>query len=140
MEDKANMAIVQTHLSTLQNIITRMSNYSQSCKTWAITLITGIIVILFDTTKTDYYYIAYFPMLLFYILDSYYLGLEKAFRTIYTEFIIQVNNKSIKLIDIEFSIKGRRLKNFCKALISVSTLPFYIIIGISLYAIKIIVK
>jgi len=38
MDNKSEMAITQTHISTLQNIIARLSNYSMSCKTWAVTI------------------------------------------------------------------------------------------------------
>lgn len=140
MEEKVNQAIVQTHITTLQGIICRMSNYSLNCKTWAITIITGIIVLLFDKTKTSYYYIIYFPLLIFYLLDSYYLGLERVFRDIYNAFILEVQNSTKDEIDIRFSLKGKKIKSFLKSLYSVSTLPFYIVIGIAIFVIKIVVK
>jgi hypothetical protein len=140
MEDRINQAIVQTHISTLQNVISRMANSSLNCKTWAITLITGIIVILFDKTKSEYFYIAFIPLLLFYFLDCYYLGLEKAFRRIYSVFIQEIESNNGANVDISFSLKGIKGISFLRALYSISTLPFYIIMTVAILMVGIFVK
>ena len=50
MEKKIEMAITQTHINTLQNIIARHANYSVNCKTWCITIITALCIIFFEKT------------------------------------------------------------------------------------------
>lgn len=112
MEDRINQAIVQTHINTLQNIISRMSNSSSNCKTWAITLTTGLIILLFDKIKTCYYYVIYFPLVLFYILDSYYLGLERIFREFYNTFINEIQSNNETNLNISISTKYKKFKNF----------------------------
>ena len=136
MNPKYDLAITQTHISTLQNVIARMSNYSLNSKTWAVTLLTGLIVILMDQSKICYYWISFIPITLFFLLDCYYLGLEKAFRDIYNEFLSDLSSdKEIDAI-LKFSLKGRRFQNFLKSFISFSTTPYYVALYATVLTIK----
>jgi hypothetical protein len=87
---KMDLAITQTHISTLQNIITRLSNYSMNCKTWAVTIVSALCVVIFDPEKITYFYIVIIPIVIFWLFDCYYLGLEKSFRKIYDDFLFNI--------------------------------------------------
>lgn len=39
---------VQSYLGILQNIISRMANNSSNCKTWCITIVSAILVVIVD--------------------------------------------------------------------------------------------
>lgn len=78
---------VQAHLAILQGVIERMAGNSNSCKTWCITIVSAILVVVADKNKPDYALLALMPTLLFISLDSYYPGLEKAFRNSYNSFV-----------------------------------------------------
>jgi hypothetical protein len=78
---------VQSHLNILQGVITRMATNSANCKTWCITLVSALIVLIADKGKTNLTPIALIPVLLFCFLDAYYLGQERAFREAYNEFV-----------------------------------------------------
>ena len=82
---------MQTHILILQGIISRMANYSLNIKTWYVTLLTGVIVVLIDTQKANYYWIGFIPIILFYLLDCYHLGLGRCFREVYDEFIASLS-------------------------------------------------
>jgi hypothetical protein len=79
-EFKENSQAVQAHLGISQAIIQRMAANSASCKTWCITLVSAILVIVADKCKSQYALIAIVPIILFLVLDTYYLALERMFR------------------------------------------------------------
>lgn len=121
-----NSQAVQAHLGITQSVIQRMSANSVSCKSWCITLVSAILVIIADKNVADYAYIAIIPTILFLILDAYYLSLEKAFRQIYNDFIEKIHNETINIKDL-YSItpQSNTLYNFLESLCSFSIWPFY---------------
>lgn len=136
---KENSA-VQNHINILQNIITRMASNSANSKTWAITIISAIIVLLIDKSKTNIFYIVYLPLVMFYFLDSFYLGLERYFRTLYNKFIETVESNNFDFNTV-YKISGP--KKLCKKICltisgawSFSTTPFYVILGVLIFIIS----
>ena len=142
LKSKENSAI-QAHINMLQGVINRMANNSANCKTWAITIISAILVLYADYKigKQDIW-ICYIPMCLFFFLDCYYLGLERQIIKKQSSFVAKINNGT-NLADEIFMVKPNSTGNFCKkvevstkklflqisntigAVFSFSTLPFY---------------
>jgi len=138
---KIDCPITQTHINTLQNIIARLSNYSMNCKTWAVTIVAALCVVIFDPQKINYYYIIFIPIILFWLFDCYYLGLEKAFRKIYDIFIEDIKQEKTNICDdMKFSLKKKRLRNFFKAMVSPSTTILYFALAMIVYIIYNIIK
>ena len=131
---------IQTHVNILQNIISRMATNSANCKTWGITIISAIIVLLIDKSKTEFYYIIYIPLVLFYCLDCFYLGLERFFRDQYKKFIDDLESTQFSFNNVYKLIGGGnwkdKLKYTASAAKSFSTTPFYAIFGILIILIK----
>ena len=90
IETKAHPA-VKANIDMLQGIISRMAKNSASCKSWAIPMVTAIVTLALEKgilpTK-----VAYIPVGLFYLLDCYYLGLERKFKDRLRDFIIKIND------------------------------------------------
>ena len=61
------------HLEFIQIIITRMAVNSFLLKGWTITLIAGAFALSTKDSDHRYIVIAYFPIVIFWILDAYYL-------------------------------------------------------------------
>lgn len=119
------------YLSLLQDNITRMASNSANCKTWAITIVTALLTLtLADKAITEFLQVLYIPVFLFYLLDAYYLSVEKTFIKIEQEYVNaaksgeDITNK-LYTFDIH---QYPRHKQFLSATISISTLPFYIIL------------
>ena len=55
-----------------------MAENSRSCKVWCVTLVSAVLVLVARTEKPEYALIALIPAVLFLILDTYYLALERA--------------------------------------------------------------
>lgn len=118
---------VQSHLGIIQSIIQRMSSNSSSCKTWCITLVSAILVIVADKGKPEYALIAVIPAALFLALDTYYLALERMFRKSYNNFIEKVHTGKVVSSDLYSVIpEGNLYKNFFSSLLSFSIWPFYL--------------
>lgn len=118
---------IQTHLGILQGIILRMATNSASCKTWCISVVSAILVIVADKGKPDLAWIALFPTILFAALDAYYLALEKGFRNSYDKFIRKLHTGQLTTEDL-YSVEpvGRSVDLQISALKSFSIWGFYI--------------
>ena len=121
---------VQKHLEIMQGVIQRMAENSRSCKVWCVTLVSAILVLVARTGKADHALIALAPTVLFYVLDAYYLGLERRFRNSYSGFVRKVQNEEMTVPDL-FAVvpTGSTPREFLWAMFrSFSVLPFYIVV------------
>lgn len=118
---------VQSHLTILQNVIQRMASNSTACKTWCITLVSAVLVIIADKGKPDYGFISFLPIIIFTFLDAYYLALEKSFRARYDDFVNKLHDKKIAKSDLYFiSPLGKFKKHMIGAVMSPSIWGFYV--------------
>lgn len=86
------------HIELIQNVITRMAQNSFTIKSWAITLISAILVLAFTTDSCcRYLLVALIPTFTFWGLDAYYLRREILFRKLYDSVrITQVDNENLE--------------------------------------------
>lgn len=116
----------QSHLNMLQAIIQRMSTNCTSCKTWCVTLVSGLMVVLFTNSKSILFPAILVPIILFFVLDAYYLSLEKRFRDAHNNFIKKMHDGTLIVSDLfVMAPSGDQKKAFFKAMSSFSVWPFY---------------
>ena len=121
---------VQAHLTIMQGVIQRMAEDSRSCKVWCVTLVAASLVLVARTGEPRHALIALIPTLLFMFLDSYYLALERAFIGSQNAFVAKLHKGELILTDVykvEPTGMGWRLIARC-LLVSVSVLPFYVLV------------
>ncbi len=116
------------HIEILQSIISRMSSNSAACKTLTLTLISALIALSLGYNCFPVW-ICLIPAVLMYILDSFYLGLEKQFIVQQRILISKIASGTIQHTDI-FVIKSNssfayHVGNIVKGLKSFSTTFFY---------------
>lgn len=134
---KENSQAVQSHLTILQSVIQRMANNSASSKAWCITLVSAILVIVADKGKPQYAWIAVIPTLLFFVLDAYYLALEKGFRNAYNSFINKLHSEALSAVDLFVVVpQGGLFGLFARSIMSFSVWPFYVTLFGMIYAAK----
>lgn len=117
------------HLNMIQGIISRMGNNGFALKGWTV----GIMIAIYTFTgqnSNKAIIITLIPLIVFWMLYTYYLMLEKKFRLLYDN----VRTKDEKEIDYSMSfndinIKDGKGKNFSfiKIMFSKSILPFYLV-------------
>jgi len=118
---------IQTHLGILQGIIQRMASNSGSCKSYCVTLVSAILVIVADKGKPNYAFIAGIPVVLFMAMDTYYLGLEKSFRERYKDFVLKYHADDLLVEDMyEVAPLGWLAGHMVAAFRSFAVLPFYL--------------
>lgn len=140
---KDNSAVI-AHVNIMQDVIKRMANNSASCKQWCIVTITALIAYSSKIPESiGLTNACLVPLLLFCLLDCYYLGLERQMRLLYNGFVTKMNKG--ENIDSQVYVIGTTIDNadscerirawldkevaqLCstlKALLSFSTFPFY---------------
>ena len=135
MNDTLDSEPTRHYLSMRQDNITRMATNSANCKTWTITIVTALLALtLADKAITGYLKVLYIPVFLFYLLDSYYLSVEKRFRKIEEEFVCKAKiGEDTNDLLYSFHIhKYTWYKQLFYATTSISVWPFYLIIVIVL--------
>jgi len=123
---------VHSYLSILQAVIARMATNSSSCKTWCITIVSAILVVVADKAKPEYVWIAVIPTILFFGLDAYYLGLERLFRDQYNAFIRKLHLNTASIDDVFIVNPGvgpvKVVLAAFRSVASVSVFPFYLVL------------
>lgn len=126
---------VQSHISMLQGIINRMAGNSANCKNWTITLVAAMLVLLVDKKmQLPNAWLCLIPVGLFYLLDCYYLGLERIVIKSQKDFLNKLS-KDLNYVNQLYRVEPRRnrcaqLCNTIKAIYSLSTTPFYLIVAL----------
>lgn len=121
-----NSQTVQTHLGIIQGVIQRMASNGSSCKSWCITIVSAILVLVADKNNSRYALLALIPTILFLVLDAYYLSLEKMFRYSYNDFVNKLHTGKLSSDDLyAISPKGNLFKTTIMSVGSFSIWPFY---------------
>ncbi len=97
MEDKLK------HLEFAQGVINRMGQNSFLIKGWTVTLISALFALAAKDSNQKFIIVAYFPTIIFWLLDSYFLYQERLFRKVYTHIG--------KLTVIDFSLDTKNFDN-----------------------------
>ena len=136
MKLEADSPSVQSHLTMQQGVINRLASNSASCKTWCVTLVSAIVVVVAEHDRPKLLYTALIPIILFFALDAYYLGLERSFRSAYGEFVRKLH-AGLATIDDVFILHpasgppGLMFTVF-RAMLSISVWPFYATLAVLL--------
>ena len=120
---------VQAHLTILQGIIQRMADNSRACKTWCLTLVSAVLILVARQGASDLLLLAGVPLLLFLLLDTYYLALERRFRRSYAAFVAKVHAGAVGVGDL-YAVRpsGSLVGEWAKCLLSVAIWPFYVLL------------
>ena len=117
---------VQSHLRMLQDVIQRMAENGRSCKLWCVTLVSAVLFFVARSGSPEYTLITLIPLLLFLILDTYYLAPERGFRGAYGVFIRKLHARELTFSDLYVVVpNGSIPKLFFRCLLSFSIYVFY---------------
>jgi len=117
--------MIHFHLESMRSVIERMAANSESSKTWCISLVSAIIVVVSEEKTPRLIWLALLPTIMFFVLDIYYLSLERGFRASYSEFVKKLRNSSLGLDDMYLFDPGDVGAQVIKAISSFSVWPFY---------------
>lgn len=89
----------------LQAVITRMGSNSFLLKGWSVVLVSAILALGSSESRPHLAYLAYFPAIVFWILDGYFLHQERLFSKTYDRV------RSMREEDIDFSMNTSQAGN-----------------------------
>ena len=87
------------HLEMIQGIINRMAGNSFLLKGWSVTLISALVALSAKDSNHFFLYLTFFPCIIFWTLDGYFLWQERMYRKLYQE----VSKKSPESIDFDMN-------------------------------------
>ena len=93
------------HLEMIQGIINRIASNSFLLKGWSVTLISALFALAAKDSNQFFSYLAYFPCVVFWSLDGYFLWQERMYRKLYQD----VTKKGLESID--FDMNAVKFKN-----------------------------
>ena len=70
-------------LEFIQAIISRMANNSFLLRGWVVTLVVALFALEKSSSNGRFLFIANYPILIFWLLDGYFLSQERLFRALY---------------------------------------------------------
>ncbi len=138
-EDKTPLTNVSSailaHITIMQDVIRRMAENSRSCKTWCITIASAVLILVVRIEKPCYVLLALIPTVMFLLLDTYYLALERNFRKSYESFIEKLHEgKPIADELYVVSPTGSIVNQFFSSLTSFSIWLFYLTLALMIGA------
>lgn len=105
-ENKENLKeYMLKEIDIIQDIIKRMAFDSFMIKGWTITLV--VVTLLLKGTEKYQVWLAFIPLLVFWLLDAYFLWQERMYRKLY-EWVV---NNRLNTEDCLFDMNAYRFKN-----------------------------
>jgi hypothetical protein len=111
------------HLDMIQSVITRMAGNSFYVKGWCVTVVAAILGLASKDSNKKFIAVVYYPIIMFWIIDGYFLFQEKLFRRLFND-VRKVDEE-----DIDFSMDNQAYKgkevDWLSAMFSHTLLIFY---------------
>jgi hypothetical protein len=114
------------HLEFIQNTVGRFNSNSFLIKGWAITLVSALFALAAKDANQLYVFIVYISVPSFWILDAYYLSLERQYRGLYVK-VSQQETEAINFsMDASAFCTGRNTWLYC---LIAKTMLFYVLLA-----------
>jgi hypothetical protein len=122
----ADNPAIMAHITLIQGIINRLAGASASCKTWCVTLVSGLLSLAGATHVPALASVALLPIGIFAFLDTMYLGQERAYRELHGRMVMKIQAGNYARSDV-FDARARLefLQALC-AFTSWSVWPVYV--------------
>ena len=111
------------HLEFIQAVIDRMASNSFLIKGWCITLVSALLGLAAKDNDKKFMIIVFFPALMFWLLDAYYLRQERLFRRKYEE--IGQSTADITDFSLNTSTVEKRVGSWLRVAFSQTLFLFY---------------
>lgn len=122
------------HLEFIQNIITRMNSNSFLIKGWTITIVSALYALAAKDSNFSYVYVSLMSVLIFWILDGFYISQERQYRELYK--MVSSKNETEIDFNLDASIFCNGKRTWIAGFFSKTLVPFY---GISILIICIVI-
>lgn len=124
------------HLGMIQGVISRLASNSFLLKGWTITLISAVYLLAAKDSNRVFVLVGFLPFFAFWILDAYFLRLEKLFRALYDD--VANNQAGASCFSMKIEPYESKVDCYIKVLFSQTLLVFYIPILFLLLALSVV--
>ena len=118
-----NEKLLIDEIKIIQDIIKRMADNSFKIKGWTVTLI--VITLVFKGKTNANHLLAFLPLVSFWILDTYYLRIERIYRKLYSWVIKNRPQSNEYLFDLNPERFEKEVDSYLKTMFSISLGIFY---------------
>ncbi|WP_454803741.1 hypothetical protein [Mucilaginibacter phyllosphaerae] len=80
------------HLEFTENVINRMNSNSFAIKGWAVTVVSALFALAAKDTNYKFSLVSYAALLIFWIMDAYFLSQERMYRALYDTIVAQADD------------------------------------------------
>lgn len=108
----------------IQGVINRMAGNLFFLRGWTITLIAALFALFVKEANHNYIFVVYFPVLIFWILDGYFLSQERLFRALY-DHVRKLDDKKIDFSMNTNEFKKDEKSGWLSSMFSSTLLFFY---------------
>ena len=120
------------HLEFIQGAINRMAGNLFFLRGWTITLIAALFAFFVKDANTDFIFVVYFPVIIFWILDGYFLSQERLFRALYNH-VRKLDEKEIDFSMNTSEYNEDKRNGWVCSMFSITLLFFYLpLVGVML--------
>lgn len=120
------------HLEFIQGVINRMAGNLFFLRGWTITLIAALFAFFVKDANTDFIFVVYFPVIIFWILDGYFLSQERLFRALYNH-VRELDEKEIDFSMNTSEYNEDKRNGWLRSMFSSTLLFFYLpLVGVML--------
>lgn len=127
------------HLGFIQGVITRMGSNSFLLKGWSITLVAAIFALSAQGANQKFVLLAYFPVVVFWVLDAFFLHQEKLFRKLYGK--VAADQISSEQFTLDTSDVENDVPSAIRVFFSKTLFPFHgSIIGVVVFAMFVLMR
>ena len=128
------------HLEFIQQAINRMASNLFLLKGWTVTLIAAMFALAANKSKGFYLVLAYFPTLMFWLLDGYFLAQERRFRSLY-DHVSKLDESAIDFsMDTQYFKDSPPRNKWSHALFSPTLLVYYGILVLAMSVVVLILR
>ncbi len=113
----------QAHLQMIQGVVNRLSQNSFLLKGWSVVLVSALFALSAGERKMYFIYLAYFPVIAFWMLDGYFLWQERLFRALY-DLVRGLKDEEIDFA-MDVSVVKSRVKPWQDVIFSPTLLGFH---------------
>lgn len=123
------------HLEMIQGVINRMASNSFMLKGWSVILVSALFALSASDSRIQFILLAWFPALVFWGLDAYYLRQERLFRRLYD--VVRKLNESEIDFSMDTSAVDKNVDPWLSVLNSKTLKPFHGTIVVTIFIVAI---
>ncbi|MFY9978280.1 MAG: hypothetical protein WA252_20550 [Candidatus Sulfotelmatobacter sp.] len=110
------------HLEFLQQVVARVNGNSFQLKGWTVTIVAALAALSAADAKPQFAWIAACAVIFFWILDAYYLRMERSYRRLYNHLRVMTDSQ-IDALNLPYSMEPESFKLQAEHLLRVAIRP-----------------